>query len=114
MRVNQPRVTIGPYVRGEKQPPVVYQFRDANGVSIDLTGYAVSFTVATPSGVATSYTGTLYAPASGQVSYAWTGTEWPEAGTYTAEFWAGNGTVRYASIRIVFAVREPVGGVPQI
>lgn len=107
-------VRIGPYVVGEKQPPLVYQFRDANGAPIDLSGFAVEFTVRERNGAPASYTGTLYDAANGQVSYAWTGSEWPTPGRYLAEFFTGNGTNRYASLLIMFTVRAAVGAVPQI
>ena len=105
---------IGPYVVGEKQPPLVYQFLDSSGTPIDLSGFAVEFIVRERSGTANSYAGTLYNAANGQVSYAWTGAEWPTPGRYVAEFFAGNGTNRYASLLITFTVRASVGAVPQI
>lgn len=108
-----PSVCIGPYVVGEKQPPLVYQFLDSAGAPIDLTAYAVNFILRERSGAATTYTGALYDAANGQVKYTWTGTEWPTAGRYIAEFFAGNGTNRYASVLITFTVRSAVGAVPQ-
>jgi len=114
VRINQPRVAIGPYVRGEKQPPLVYQFLDSAGAGTDLSGYTAKFVVRTPGGVPTTYTAVVQIGTSGLVSYVWTGAEWSESGQYTAEFWVGNGANRFASVRLVFTVREPVGGVPQI
>jgi hypothetical protein len=105
---------IGPYVVGEVQPPLVYQFLDSSGAPIDLTAYQVAFIVKERSGSPTSYTGALYDAANGQVSYAWTGAEWPTPGRYEAEFFAGNGTNRYASLLITFTVRASVGPVPAI
>jgi hypothetical protein len=114
VRISQPTVNAGQYVRGEKQPPLTYQFQDANGTGIDLSGYTAAFVVRTPAGVATTYTASVLVGTDGYVSYPWTGSEWPEPGPYTAEFWAGNGAVRLASIRIAFTVREPVGEVPPV
>lgn len=109
-----PSLCIGPYVVGEKQPPLVYQFLDSDGAPIVLSGFAVEFVVRERSGPPSSYTGTLYNAVNGQVSYAWTGAEWPTPGRYMAEFFVGNGTNRYASLLINFTVRAPVGAVPQI
>lgn len=108
-------VAIGPYVVGEKPPPLRYTFLDSNGVAIDITSYTAKFNVREKYGSSTQYNATVLTPASGIVSYTWTGVEFPTAGEYTAEFWVGNGTtVRYDSILIKFNVRLPVGAIPSI
>jgi hypothetical protein len=107
-------VCIGPYVVGERQPPLVYQFLDSSGVPIDLSAYSVEFIVRERSGSAATYSGSLFNATNGQVQYAWTGSEWPTPGRYVAEFFVGNGTNRYASLLITFTVRASVGPVPAI
>ncbi len=108
-------VTIGPYVVGEKPAPLVYQFLDSAGAPIDLTGYTVQFHYRrSDSGSAVTGAAVLSEPAAGRVSHVWTGTEFDTPGTWWAEFWAGNGTQRYASARMQAVVRAVVGGPPAI
>lgn len=107
-------ITIGPYVVGEKPPPLVYSFKDASGVAINLTGYSVRFQVQRTDATAAVFNGTLSDGPAGTVSYTWTGTEFTTAGKYWAEFWAGNGVNRYASLRLEFTVRAAVGTAPAI
>jgi hypothetical protein len=107
-------LTIGPYVTGEKPAPLQYQFLDSSGVPMDLTGYTAKLSVQERFGSPTEYSAVMAVAASGVVSYAWTGTEWPTPGRYAIQFWVGNGTNRYASVRMVFAVASSVGPVPII
>ena len=108
-------VTIGPYVVGEKPAPLVYQFLDSAGSPIDLTGYAVQFHFRrSDSPTSSSGAAVLTDAAAGKVSHVWTGTEFSSPGTWWAEFWAGNGTQRYASARLQAVVRAVVGGPPAI
>lgn len=107
-------VPAGPYVVGEIPPPLQYQFQDASGAAIDLTGFTAKFSVREQYGTAVEFSATVADAASGIVQYAWTGGEFPTAGSYRSEFWAGNGTIRYASILIEFDVRLPVGPVPTV
>lgn len=107
-------ITIGPYVAGEKPPPLEYSFKDAAGAAINLTGYDVRFHVQRTDAVATMHNGTLVSGPNGTVSYTWTGTEFPTAGKYWAEFWVGNDVNLFASLRLEFTVRAAVGTAPAI
>lgn len=107
-------VVIGPYVAGEKPPPLTYTFLDSTGTAINLTGYAAKVNIREKYGTATQYNATVSAPTSGTVTYAWTGTEFPTAGQYLAEVWCGNGVQRYDSLLLKFDVRAAVGPVPSI
>jgi hypothetical protein len=107
-------VTAGSYVAGEKPPPLVYTFLDSAGAAINLTGYTAKFIIREKFGTPTTYNATVSAPTSGQVTYTWTGTEWPTAGHYLAEFVVGNSTNRYNSLLIKHDVRMPVGPEPSI
>jgi hypothetical protein len=107
-------VVAGPYVVGEKPPPLTYQFLDSAGVAINLTGYTAKFVVKEKYGTATTYNATVSTPASGIITYTWVGTEFATAGSYQAEMWVGNGALRYDSILIKFDVRAAVGPVPAI
>lgn len=105
---------IGPYVTGEKPPPLNYTFLDSTNAPINLTGYTAKVNVRERYGAATQYNATVSTPASGVVTYAWTGSEFPTPGSYQAEIWVGNGVTRYDSILLKFDVRAAVGPVPSI
>ena len=107
-------VRAGPYVVGEKTGTLSYSFLDSTGNPIDITAYTGKFIVREELGAATEYDAVITSPSSGTVSYTWTGTEFPTAGSYLAEFWVGNGSLRYASVLIRFDVRDAVGPVPGI
>lgn len=107
-------VLIGPYVVGEKPPPLEYSFLDSNGAAIDLSGYQARFVYKEADSAAVTVNASVSTPLSGTVEYVWAGTEFATPGHYQAEFWAGNGTNRYASYVMVFQVRDSVGPVPSI
>ena len=93
--------------------PLVYQFQDANGDPIDLTGYTVKYVVRERWSTApVTYNGDFEDAATGKVRYTWVGGEFPTAGEYFSSFWTDNGTNRYASWLITYTVRLPVGVVP--
>lgn len=108
-------VTIGPYTLGEKPSPLVYQFLDSAGSPINLTGYSAEFHFQR-SDSSSSSTGAAVVSdaANGKVTHTWTGTELSTAGTWWCEFWVGNGTNRYASVRMTATVRLQIGAVPSI
>lgn len=110
-----PTVAAGPYVVGEKPPALAYTFKDSQNIAINLTGFTAKFIVKHADSSAVTYNATVTTPASGIVSYTWTGAEFPLPGSYQAEFWAGNGTsLRYCSVMIKFEARLPVGPVPSV
>lgn len=107
-------VAIGPYVVGEKPPPLEYSFLDSNGAPIDLSGYSAEFVYKEADSAAITVGAAVSTPGTGTVEYVWIGTEFANAGSYRAEFWTGNGTNRYASLILVFQVRSSIGPVPNI
>lgn len=110
-----PDQIIGPYVMGEKPPPLEYSFLDSDGAPINLTGYTATLRIQrTDAAAYTEMTATVSAPTQGTVTHTWTGSEFGSAGTYWLEFWAGNTTNRYASQRLETDVRLPVGPVPTL
>lgn len=112
--MSSPTIHTGPFVVGEKPAPLVYQFLDSNGVPIDLTGYTAMFEYTERDGTATSALATITTPASGLVQHIWTGAEMASSGHYISQFWVGNNSNRFASIRITYDVAVPVGAVPSI
>jgi hypothetical protein len=107
-------VTIGPYVQGEKPPPLVYQFLDSAGAAINLTGYTAVFNFRPVDGTSTAGLATVTTPLTGQVTHTWTGAEFPSAGDFWAEFWVGNTVQKFCSLRLEYNVRVAVGPVPSI
>jgi hypothetical protein len=99
-----PSLTIGPYVVGEKPAPLLYQFQDANGTPIDLSGYTAVFIYHERYGVPVEESANVVDPTNGQVQFIWDGDEFPTPGQYQARFWAGNGTNRFASLLIRYSV----------
>lgn len=108
------KITLGPYVVGEKPSPLVYAFLDSTGAAINITGWTVKFQCQERFGSVFYGTGTVANGPAGQAQYVFTGTEFPTAGTYRGQFWAGNGTNRFASVDITFTVASSVGAPPSI
>jgi hypothetical protein len=115
----RPSIELGSFVTGEVPPPLEYQFLDADGVAIDLTG----FTVATFQwgeyvhggfADAVTETATVSAPATGHVTYVWDGDELDSPGEYAAVFFVNDGTTQYASILITWQVCLAVGVPPVV
>ena len=107
-------IQLGTFTAGEKPAPLTYTFLDFDGTVINLTGYTAKFVIKEHDGAAQTFNAVVSAPTSGQVTYAWAGTEWPTAGHYEAEFVVGNTTNRYNSLKLTFNVRLPVGIEPNI
>lgn len=107
-------LTIGPYVVGERPAPLEYQFLDSAGAPMDLTGYSAEFHVQPRNGTAVVHPAAVTDPATGRVTHTWSGTELVTSGTWWMEFWVGNGTNRFCSLRLEATVRVPVGTAPTI
>jgi hypothetical protein len=117
--IQRPTIELGSYVTGEVPLPLEYQFLDANGVPIDLTGYGV---VSFRWGEyrwgqffnAVTETATVSVPLSGSVTYVWDGDEFALPGDYAGMFFVSDGTIQYASILILWHVCLSVGVPPAV
>lgn len=107
-------LAIGPYTVGEKPAPLVYQFLDSAGAAMDLTGWTAKFHYQRRDGSPTEANASVSDPATGKVTYVWTGSEFSTPGTWWAEFWVGNTTNKIASKRLEAVVRAAVGTAPAI
>lgn len=105
---------LGTFTQGEVPAPLVYQYLDADGVPINLTGYQVRFVWKPAGGLPVTGNGSIVDAATGQVGYSWSGAEFNIPGPYEAQFWAGNLTNKFASDVIQWTVRVSVGPVPAI
>lgn len=116
MACEQP-IQLGVFTAGEKPAPLTYTYTDFNGVVIDLTGYSGKFVwreQTSPASLATTGNAVISAPATGKVTYTWTGQEFQNPGKYLGQFWVGNATNRWASVQIRWTVQASVGPVPAI
>jgi len=102
------------YVIGEKPSPLEYQFLDANGAVINLTGWTAKFSYQEKDGAAVTANATIPTGTDGKARYTFTGAEFATAGHYRAAFIVGNLTNRYESVLIEFDVSVGVGVMPSI
>lgn len=119
MHSSRPNAHLGSFVVGEVPPPLEYQFLDADGAAIDLTGFTV-VTFQWSEYVQGQFvnpvieSGTVSAPLLGQVTYVWDGDEFAAPGEHAGIFYVNNGTVQYASILILWQVCLPIGTPPTV
>lgn len=114
---SSPSIDIGPFVQGEVPAPLEYQFLGEDGAALNLTGYAARFSCEERGGGNVSkdaVVASITDATNGYVTYTWDGAEFPTAGRYQAELWVGNGLHRFASVLLLFTVREPVASVPNV
>lgn len=108
---------IGPYTEGEIPDPLLLKFYEEDK---DLSGWSIAVTMTrdgvelNPGGTALWEDDTLgigrYEFADGDIDV----TDGEEKSSYRMEFWAGNGTLRLASLLVLFDVNKAVGTVPAI
>lgn len=115
----RPSVELGSYVVGEVPPPLEYQFLDADGVPINLTGFAtarfhwgdyVQGQFVNP----VVETALITDAVAGKVTYAWDGDEFDGPGEHAGMFFVNDGTTQYASILITWQVCLAVGVPPVV
>jgi len=103
-----------PYVIGEKPSPLEYQFQDASGAVINISGFTAKFNYQEHDGAPVTASATVPTGTDGKARYTFLGTEFATAGRYRAAFIVGNGTNRYESVEIHFDVSTGVGIMPSI
>jgi hypothetical protein len=108
------RIDLGQYVVGEKPAPLIYTFKDSDGVVMDLSEYTAQFVYREADGAATTRGAVVTNALLGEVTYTWDGSEFSGPGSYLAEIWVGNNLNRFCSWLITYTVRLPVGSVPTI
>lgn len=113
----RPSVDLGSFVTGEVPLPLEYQFLDADGQPIDLTGFDVAtfqWGEYVHGGFvdAVTETASVSTPATGHVTYVWDGDELDRPGEYGAVFFVNDGTTQYASVLITWQVCLAVGVPP--
>jgi hypothetical protein len=115
----RPSVYLGSFVVGEVPPPLEYQFLDADGAAINLTGFTV-VTFQWAELVQGQFvnpiteTGTVSDAATGRVTYVWDGDEFDAPGEHAGIFYVNNGTVQYASLLITWDVCLAIGTPPVV
>lgn len=119
MHGTRPSVDLGSFVVGEVPPPLEYQFLDADGVAIDLTGFT-TVTFQWAQYVQGQFvdpvveTGAVTDAAQGVVTYVWDGDELEAPGAHAGIFYVNDGTVQYASILITWHVCLTIGTPPTV
>jgi hypothetical protein len=114
---SRPIVELGSFVVGEVPLPLDYQFLDADGVPINLTGFVnVSFqwghyvrglfvNPVTELAIITD-------AVNGVATYEWDGDEFADTGAHAGMFWVNDGSTQYGSILITWQVCQSVGTPP--
>lgn len=119
MNHGRPVVDLGSFVVGEVPPPLEYQFLDADGLPIDLTGFSTvtfqwSEVIQGQFVLPVIGDGIVSDAATGRVTHDWTGAELDSAGEYAALFFVNDGTNQYASITITWHVCLSIGTPPAV
>jgi hypothetical protein len=117
--VPHPVITIGPFTVGEIPAQLQYQFQDADGNPIDLTGYTAVFQWGARDNTtmfsdAQSVAANIVDESNGRVRHVWSGDELSTPGRYAGMFWVGNGVNRFASILILWTTCLSVDNPPDI
>jgi hypothetical protein len=112
-----PTLTLGPYRQGEIPPPIVNTFEDSTGAPIDLSGFTSkleykrwnsSMVVERTPAIAVDQVTNK-----GRAIWTLVAADLATAGDFWGEWWVGNGTNRYASVKLRWFV-EPTIAVPTV
>lgn len=119
MHTGRPSVELGSFVVGEVPAPLEYQFLDADGVAINLTGFTTvrfqwSEVIQGQFVLPVVETGSVTDAVNGKVTYVWDGDELDAAGEYAGIFFVNDGTTQYASILITWHVCLSIGTPPTV
>lgn len=116
---SRPSVALGSFVVGEVPPPLEYQFLDADGVPINLTGFTTvtfqwSEVVQGQFVFPVVASGSVSDALTGKVTYVWNGGELDAPGEYAGLFFVNDGTNQYASLTITWHVCLSIGTPPAV
>jgi hypothetical protein len=113
----RPTAYLGSFIVGEVPPPLDYQYLDADGVAIDLTGFSTA--VFNWGGYVqgqfvdpVTETALVTDPTAGIVTFDWDGDELDAPGEYAGVFYVNDGTTQYASVLITWQVCLGIGTPP--
>jgi len=116
MALTPTKQELGAFAAGAIPPPVEHTYTDFNGVPIDISSFSTRQMnieaippVTGPLGGAVAFTtdGT-----DGKVTYTWSATDMAQPSTYTAQMWVSNGTNKYESDLLLYAVYDGPGDAP--
>ena len=106
-------IEIGPYLAGEIPESVSYSFLTIDGDPVFVDGYNAMFQLKR-FGDDQSTTTSSASVNGNTATYNWTETDLQNPGVYQALFWVGNQANRFASLPIIFRVKEPIGATPSV
>lgn len=104
------KIELGPFTAGEIPEQLVYTFKDSTGELMNLSGFSGEFHYRKGDN-------TVVAPAvvdGSTITHTWQTSDLAESGLYSAVFWVGDGTHRYASVHFLYRVLEPPQVAPNI
>lgn len=96
--------SMGVYQVGEIPFDLVYEFVDAAGSPIDITGWSATSTVRAPDGTVTTPSVSVIDGAAGQVGRPWTASMTDQAGVYRSSITVTNGTYTLTSNGLTWVV----------
>jgi hypothetical protein len=105
--------SIGPFTAGERPPPLVYTYLDADGLAIDLTGMTGWFIFRRGDDAPVVRSAPVTDGPGGEQTFAWVDADLATSGLYRAEMWAGTASgIKLASVVYAYRVREALAVPP--
>lgn len=108
---------IGSYTQGEIPDPITYTFKDHDGNALDLTGYTNAVVELTHGGTTVERAAEIAANQTtnrGQVTWTPVDGDLDDAGSYTIQWWAGNGASSRLAGRVFRFTVDRAAAVPAI
>lgn len=114
----RPIINLGSFSVGEVPAPLEYQYLNATGVPIDLTGYSVVrfqwgyWMGGTPFTSVVVHNATVSDALAGKVTYVWQGDEFALPGRHAGQFFVNNSVNQFASLLLEWDVCSVPGAPP--